>query len=433
MSMSKQKMGSYSHIGLAFLFFCCFYVVKLRLLPFTLPVVFFLYFFLTRFSAKLIGGFSTLKSVSNVSFLLLFMQLLLILSLLLSSSLSGATDMSLIKGQVVLLLFFCVTHFLVSKIPRSSSFIDLMQAFSLIVTIQSVAIIVSFLVPGIRDFIADISATGFSDLSGGSWRLSGLSGLGGSTLSLVQGIGLFTSFYLLMVGSKIATTLISVPLILISIMFTGKSGFLAIPLFFVFLLVYSLVSWRLNRKLTRAFIFLTLGTPIFLVLFYFVYSSFFYQETVWGGDALYGSYRRATQEYANIFAGEGSRTFNYVTSEFTLPSSFTVMLLGDLDTWSLNRYSDVLINDNGYLRILWGYGLIGMVLLYMVVLIMMVASVAKLREFSDRLFLILLYIWLLVMNIKEPYLIMPCIFFLVATIYFVLNGRWNSPEFRRYS
>jgi hypothetical protein len=103
-----------------------------------------------------------------------------------------------------------------------------------------------------------------------------------------------------------------------------------------------------------------------------------------------------------------------------LPDSLKTFFIGD-GFW---EYGDgnYMNTDSGYLRVLFAVGVIGLLLFYVPLFAIFWISVLY-AEKQYRVFLSILYLYMLLIEIKEPFLLKPStgIIVLLVSFYIILN------------
>lgn len=400
-------------ILLSFVFFGL-YGLKINGLPMPLFYMSLPFITMVLLAKKLVT--SPIVNISRLSggALAVFMFLgILLLYMYIVSMLGDGSEMSLVISVFVLIVFFVCVWGLSSQLRNFDMVVDLLF---ILISLQALLILLSFVSASFRTMVDVVIEKSYSDVSSGNWRLRGVSNLGGSSLSIMQGIGFLCGVYKLINNTRQTVVVIMLcVVILLSIMATGKSGFICVPVGLFMLILSALLTGKVSRSVFYSFVVVITIVPLLLFMFYQIYINYLQINTVWGSDALYAIFRRASGEYIEIAVSGKSRTLDYLVYSFNLPSSFSVLMFGDPDSWSLSRYSGRHIGDSGYLRILWGAGFLGSILIYGLWSLLFVVTFRQLKAINSKILVFSIYLWLLVMQFKEPYLLLPP-FFLVSCL-----------------
>ncbi|MBK8971675.1 MAG: hypothetical protein IPM37_09995 [Hahellaceae bacterium] len=330
----------------------------------------------------------------------------------------GCLFPDLLSGQVMAFLSAFVAM-VIGSCFRHYDFRVVVLGILFITTIQACAILASFLSESFRTFADAAIGEAMQVVDGGNWRLRGFSNVAGSSLSIIQGLGLISAAYLVFKDrSQRRLVLPCVPIIFVSILFTGKSGLLSIPLAIIFWMLVAATGGRFSVSgIFEVFKAIILSASILFVLYY-LYSNFFVQNTVYGTDALAGVFVRASEEYLVLAGGDRGDTLSYLTYSFNLPDREFVWLFGDPRSWEELRYSAVRIGDSGYLRLLWGYGIFVSTIYYALFVVMLISAASMVSDRVSKIYIYIVYGWIFVMQFKEPYMLMPCFVFILTLLCF---------------
>jgi hypothetical protein len=250
-------------------------------------------------------------------------------------------------------------------------------------------------------------------------RVRGFANAGGAGLSLVQGIGAYLSFFLFYSEKKshykILYLLITF-LIASSTIPVGRTGLIGFSLMIFAFLFISTLS---DQKISQIMSFIKY-VAVGIIVAVFSYKIFVTYE-----------YQLFLEERIFPFAFElflNFSTSGNVTTDSTedlktmlfLPDSLKTFFIGD-GFW---EYGDgnYMNTDSGYLRVLFAVGVIGLLLFYVPLFAIFWISVLY-AEKQYRVFLSILYLYMLLIEIKEPFLLKPStgIIVLLVSFYIILN------------
>jgi len=187
--------------------------------------------------------------------------------------------------------------------------------FQTVITIQAVFILIYFVSWSFREFTFKyIPVTGNIDYQENLFQSRGLTHSSGAMLSVLQSIGvLFTAYLLATVNHRskeFIYLLFSFCLLCLSILITGRTGLLMLPLVFIYFIVLLILHRGIQKNIT----FFALLTPPFLVISFLIFRYLY--SNLWGGIST-GSGEdildRVIRWYTDEFFSEGrmrSRTFS---------------------------------------------------------------------------------------------------------------------------
>ncbi len=294
---------------------------------------------------------------------------------------------------------------------KSYSFDQLLFDIFVILGIQGVFILLNFMSFPIREFLyiiippaqeSNISATDIQSL----YRVRGLTQGTGAKVSAFLSIGLLISAYFFSITDLCKhdrrIIIICLPFILIGILFTGRTGLLAIPLAFLMYYWILIVKGRLTIKSIYPLIL----TPFVAGILYYIFKESYYIAmdgglTLPNGEDLFARWERwAFSEFTAYFSGEEKQisTGSLLTEHIIFPQDTQTWLIGDPATWSRDRVS----SDIGYIRILFSSGIIGGILYYSIFILTFYVISRNLKKQVQRFFLYFLLLWLLIIEAKEP-------------------------------
>ena len=323
----------------------------------------------------------------------------------------GFEDISLLNNSILLLVQVFPAALLLGYwiARRSLTVADLMLLLHVVITVQAAFVALTFLSWDFRHLVLDLLHEVDSNIDAlHPFRVRGLTHNSGAKLSAFQAVGLLLSAYLLMAKPSRAVLLYvvaAVPVILTSILLTGRVGFLMLPLAFVFVTVYLLVSGRISRNLVWSAVLLPLGVVVGFYALKYLYLSTGGWASAWGGgDAFEGVVSWVVKEFAKYLT-EGSLEVGTVgflmEYHWFFPESDAVFLFGDPRTWALDRIP----SDVGVVRLIFGSGLVGATLIYLAGIVMCAVMVKNAPAFRERLLFLTLFTWMIIVDLKEPYFI----------------------------
>lgn len=305
------------------------------------------------------------------------------------------TDFGLMKMQLSILAMimfgFFTSYIFKNNQVNSELPLYVCKIFTTIVILNSIIILFEFYLPPFRALIESfLIPDGRVDYANGL-RFRGLASAGGASLSVAHGISIPLIYYLFRKNSiGPLRLLLSIIIVLISLIFVGRTGFVVA---FIGTLLVAIVTKSNSQKvklLSKIWISIIIIVGIFLLS----YAAVFF-------DSLPESY----QNYSiNVFLGgseslKSEGTITRVLSFFSFPDNFLQILFGTGNFSGGHEYGYDMPADPGYMKLLTGYGALG--LLFYPGLLLWSFSLPKgyLRDI-----LIICSILLVCSEFKEPFI-----------------------------
>jgi hypothetical protein len=332
---------------------------------------------------------------------------------------TGSDDFGLLTNATLLLVQVFPGAVLLGRAfarrqPELRDFVLLLQT---IITVQAVLILLSFVSWDFRLLIMKLLHAGTDQVEElQPFRVRGFTHGTGAKLSAFQAIGVLFSVYLLLEAQSaraVTYLTLSIALLVGSIFLTGRTGFIMLPLCGLFVVLYASLRGRLPRGVIGA----TLLIPVCAIGGFIALKSWYLSgsDVAASADAFARLSRWVLKEFMRYgdSASIGSSTVvTLLQNHWFLPDSNFTLLFGDPSTWELRRiHSDV-----GPVRMVFGAGLVGAVLLYSAVATLWMAAFRRAVRFADQLMLATLLVWLVLIELKEPMLIDPRYLSLVALL-----------------
>lgn len=281
---------------------------------------------------------------------------------------SGAVQPILrpIKAVVVLLgLYFAIRHLSrahVCAFGARRAYELLLLAAYLVLVVHAIVILLQFAYPAFRDFtyavLLDFNVLAYNK----TFRMPGLAGAGGAQLSAVQGLGFMIGVHLAVVTRRYLPFLVGNVLLVASFVLTGRTGFVLVGIAIPYLVTISIwregriaaQEWPRRRTLSVVF---ALACAFFVIRYLpRIYASFSESTT------LAIAVERSFRTYLNY--QESGRvtdeTINELNNMYAIPSSTGQLLVGDAVEY--DNTGGVYASDLGYVRQLFGYGIVGLAL-----------------------------------------------------------------------
>jgi hypothetical protein len=429
---SGDSRGTLATVLIGFLLFFFVYSVEFSFLPVH-----------TSRIISVFGGLMLLLISIRASHRVVVDQQVLLVTALLSgfvvwvgirTAMTGAEDLSLLIAGALIIIQVLPGAAAIAYVLRrlDFDFDKVIQLLYAIIAIQALLIVVSFFSWDFKQWtLAHIPPSSNVDPLH-PFRVRGLTHGTGAKLSAFQGAGLIMAAYLLMKCqsySELARLLALSVLIVASIVLTGRTGVLAIPLAVALLGTRLLITGKINRKSAVA----VLALPAALVIGFLLFQQYYlflggWDSTTAGSDAMQSLIRWFSEDFVALMSDDRlseSTVGVLLQYHWFLPKSDTSLIFGDPNTWSLARiHSDV-----GVVRMLFGAGLVGTTLLYIGVLAMFISMLGWCRSIEQQALIALLAVWMALVELKEPYFLdLRYLSFICVLFFFLCFGSKVRPS-----
>lgn len=370
-----------------------------------------------------------LFSISSEFKIFTYLYLLLFLWIVISYGFNGFEDPYMIKKIIILFIksILCSLIFVYIFLKFNISFKNLILYLQIIIFIQALFVIFYFFNIDFKNWTLDfIPASGNLDPRL-DFRSRGLMNGASATGSLMMSFGLIFTAYLAVVSEVKKRYFfyfsISFSLILISIFFIGRTGFLIVPFvgfYFLFIYIYK-KEFRNNIKIFVGYIFtyLSIGFVFLSILMYLNLLSIdltkFNTVLNWVTNEI--NFQNGSMEI---------KTLTILSSHWFVPDDIKTFLFGNPSSFDEERIS----SDIGFIRILYGFGIIGSILFYGFFIFVFLKMIQKLEKIEEKLIIIIFAILLFITEIKEPFLFKVSInsFILLLFLFINFNPSYNKKE-----
>lgn len=236
------------------------------------------------------------------------------------------------------------------------------------------------------------------------YRSRGITHHASASLAAFQATGLLLTAYLIVKARswrEVLLDTVAAGLLVGSIFVTGRSGFLVLPFLFAFFVCHALLNNRIGRKITTYAVVL----PVALIAGFFGMEFVYVQLGGWaapwgGGDAFRSMTAWTFGEYEDLLTEGRSRTTDVLLREhWFFPQQAGLLALGDPTTYELNRVS----SDIGVVRRIFGLGLTGALLTYLLVFAILYHSAWRASDSGERLLIVFYGLWIFMLEFKEPF------------------------------
>ena len=346
---------------------------------------------------------------------------------------NSSADISLLTGYVILGVESIAGSLMLAMLIVKSGFgfSSFSKMFVCAAVIQAIFIILYFITPSFKFWVSqNIPLISNFESDHEIFMSRGLTHSPGATLSLVQSLGLL--FVAQLITKKRALTgafFFAVSyflIILFSIFLTGRTGLLMIPFVFAFI-IFNTSKFRYINKSAVSFLFIVPLLSTFFVIIALYFGEFIIDGTTmaWGEGIVDRVARWVVSAFINEDGKLGSKTVEGLIDHWFLPESTKSFIFGDVTTWNTKR----IVSDVGYVRTLHGIGVIGFVCYYLLIFMTMLASFIYARENNIKLLITIVYIFLFLVETKEPFFSKLYINKVMYLIFFVLLfSRYNDSN-----
>ena len=359
----------------------------------------------------------------------IYLYLLLLFWIVISYCFNGFEDPYMIKKITILFVksILCSLIFVYIFLKFDISFKNLILYLQIIIFIQALFVILYFFSLDFKNWTLDfIPASGNLDPRV-DFRSRGLMNGASATGALMISLGLISTAYLVVVSElkkfNFFYLSISFLLILTAIFFIGRTGFLIVPFVGLYLLVLFIYKkeFRNNIKIFTTYLFgyLIIGLIFLLILSYLNLFSIdltkFNTVLNWVTNEI--NFKNGSVEV---------KTLTILSSHWFIPDDIKTLLFGNPSSFDEERIS----SDIGFIRILYGFGLIGSIIFYGFFIYIFLKMIKKLNKIEEKLIIIILAILFIITEIKEPFLFKVSInsFILLLYLFINLNPLYNKKE-----
>lgn len=265
------------------------------------------------------------------------------------------------RATIIYLAIVSLSEYTVTKLKsRNESRIGVvLNALFLVyltVVLHGAIMLLQFVSPDIRNFIYNLTFAKNQLEFYQQFRMAGLSGGGGAQVSAVQGMGTLIAIFVFSRGFARGTVIFTLPILLGSIILSGRTGILVFAISCVFGL-FLLLSGRIKG--------ISFGN-FMSVLAAMALLSFFGGQVLslfTGSDYFEIAFNRTFDTVINFFETRAfeDTTVNALSGMFILPESFLHIIFGQASYIENNTFYGI-NTDIGYFRLIWAYGLLGLAL-----------------------------------------------------------------------
>lgn len=336
-----------------------------------------------------------------------------------SDNIANLLNIFIILGQIVLTAYLLSVFFIDGNIDY------LLFVFLVIFGLQGLLIFLNFLIPPYREFMYSVIPVGGNiteDNFTSAFRTRGLMQSSGATVASYISIGFLfiayfiSSFQLSKTDRRIV--LLCAPLILLGVLFTGRTGFLMIPVALLLYYGLLLINGRFSFRSLRLLLYL----PAIVVVAYFILRSLFL--TIFPDDSIVLSQWEswAFESFARNFSSDSSEgkksALDHLQTLFFIPEDDETLVWGNPQTWGVIR------TDLGYIRMLFSVGIIGSALFYGGMTLVYYYLIKRSSKLTTKVLMGVIFLWIAFIEYKEP---MFSHFYFASTtmlmLFFTMKGK----------
>lgn len=315
--------------------------------------------------------------------------------------------------------------FWLSKNKYSPS--DIALSIQIAIVLQAIFIILGFISPSFREWTLTYIPVMYSNIDPTVtlYRSRGLTHSSGAGLAFIQAIGLLISCYLF-IESKFTNKNnrymnwyfpLSCSLISASILLTGRTGALVVPICLFYLLVSDVLT-GLNVKRILSYMLLLF---LLILAFYILRLGYNYilggWTTAWGEDGFDQLIRWWTSEFYQDNEIGSTTATTLLDVHWHLPHDWMTLLIGEVSTWDLYRGQIFAASDIGVIRRIYATGIVGTFIFYSLILNLFKYAYTSASNDNTKKMFIFLFLWLFIGELKEPFITSADI----ASVYMLLS------------
>lgn len=266
-----------------------------------------------------------------------------------------------VRGLIIFIgLYFAVYKMSLLNLSKEGPkrvYDAILHAIYLSTVVHGLLIVAQFIFPSVRDLtysiLLDQNVLEFNK----QFRMPGLAGAGGAHVSAAQGFGFFLGVHLALSRNRYMPYLLGNLVLVISFILTGRTGFILAGLSGAYYILSVVTNRRFAEQINRR---------LFAIVVLFIATCF---AIGWASSSLIESYdnpmllhavERTFESYYNYTeTGKFSdRTMTSLKDMLQFPDKPSILIGGDVSQY--DNVSADYVSDIGYVRILWGYGLLGL-------------------------------------------------------------------------
>lgn len=331
------------------------------------------------------------------------------------------------KTILFLLGVYSAVELSFNKLPHTMPPLEKFNQLALLVytslVVHGLIMVFEFLDPDFRNFVYSFTTAKYQLEFYQLYRMAGLSNAGGAQVSVIQSLGFVIGLYLtgaLKVGRLI---LVGNSILALSVVLSGRSGLITI---FVGLLVYggmlftALLDRAKRRAMLRRVTWLDWGVALAILAggTQWIYANVIENEN-------FNLAWRAVE----ALSSEGNKeigkdeTLDKMLNMFVLPEDPWHLLFGRSSYLEVNTFYGI-NTDIGYFHLIWGYGIVGMLIhlsFYLLILFYLWSRYKEHTDMRPAILLAMLLVALIVFfNSKELFFFARMSFQITMALFFAI-------------
>lgn len=355
------------------------------LFPFSQSIeLFFFLFFALMYRNSFLNIISEYKIIFSIYIILAFWSLFL--SLIYNAEILFFGLML----KIIFYMFFSIFFLNFIKIGKKNEFNYLIKLLLNIIIFNSIIILLEFLFPEINSYIESLlHKVGNIDFATEGMRLRGLSSGGGAALAVLNAIGFLFVLYLRKIKNiTIVKSIVYIIVILISLLFIGRTGYLLITIILIYYIFYDMK--KQVSLIIYSIVILLFSIYLFQIYFPDRYEYFMRYVYSWAFEFfLSTSNLELTKSNADLLT-----MYHLPTNPFDLLIGY-----GFFD----GPFNILKRSDAGYIKTITSIGLFGSMIFYGTILFLMFKTYVKNKNIFYSL-LLPLYIIIFIAELKEPFI-----------------------------
>ena len=396
---------------------------------FAIFILLFFYFVNTKFSFIPIYTYQFVFAITVIYFLVnkkyfyleekikpfVMVYVVVFIYLLFNYSINGFEDNTLVKTWIVFLIKSFIGVYLLVLILKVEkySFNELVLLLQIAIFIHATLMLIYFFNADFKEWTLEYIPQGGSNINhANTYRSRGIVSSSGATLALFQSFGLLFTTFLLTIdklnSKKVLYYGISFIVILGSIVVSGRTGLLMLPMIFLYIILLYIKDKESSKVLIKFFVIL--GFLLLLIGLGYYYNNIekFSQGEI---SSLMNWFSR------EVIIKDGSieiLTLNILSKQWLFPSDLFSWILGDTSTWTVSRIK----TDIGYLRTLNALGVVGSLIFYGFFVWVFKNAIKNLHDNRNKMMVLVLGIFLFITEYKEPFFGKVMISSMITLLYF---------------
>ncbi len=309
------------------------------------------------------------KSLLPFCFLAFFLTFLAICNSILLASMIDSNSLRVIvrplKALIIFFgLFYAVTYLLIPltrKVGPRKTYETLLLIVYAVVVAHGVLIIAQFFYPPFRDLTYAVLLDSNVSQHNKWFRMPGLAGAGGAQVAAVQGLGFLVGVHLALIKGRYLPVIFCNILLMVTFSLTGRTGFVLVGVAALYCSTFVLL--RMSQKLyVPRFKFKITGALLGVVVTVFITVVVVFMPSVYEGNRTFQYAVDRTFRTYNSYIETGNLsddTIVALSKMVVFPQDLAVFSFGNARLYNntLGAYQ----SDLGYIRLLWGYGILGLI------------------------------------------------------------------------